>query len=152
MRDGAPVCTPVSPRLLRLRHAPTYLSSTTWFIEELARTRKTHSRIIGKRRVIDIRDLDARIDRQSGSANWNQANALSPLLAQDAMEILTPDEVAKRLKLSVRWVYQNRRPRAKNPIPCLPMGRCIRFDWNRVLKWLNELAADDFQPTRIRRR
>jgi len=152
MRDSASVSTPVAPRLLRLRDAATYLSSTTSFIEELVRTRKIRSRTIGKRRVIDIRDLDAWIDEQSGSANSNQLKAPAPSMVQDAMEILTPEEVAKRLKVSVRWVYEKRRPRAKNPIPCLPMGRYIRFDWNRVLKWLNELATDDLQADRMRRR
>jgi hypothetical protein len=152
MRDGASVSTTVAPRLLRLRDAATYLSSTTWFVEELVRTRKIRSRIIGKRRVIDIRDLDAWIDQQSGSANSNHTNTPTPSLSQDTPEILTPEEVAKRLKVSVRWVYEKRRLRAKNPIPCLPMGRYIRFDWNRVLNWLNELATDDLQPNRMPRR
>jgi predicted DNA-binding transcriptional regulator AlpA len=152
MRDSASLTTPVAPRLLRLRDAAIYLSSTTWFIEKLVRTRKIRSRIIGKRRVIDIRDLDAWIDEQSGSPSSNQAKAPAPSFAQDAMEILTPEEVAKRLKVSVRWVYEKRRPRAKNPIPCLPMGRYIRFDWNRVLEWLSQLAVDDLRANRMRRR
>jgi hypothetical protein len=101
--------------------------------EELARTRKIRSRIIGKRGVIDIRDFDAWIDEQLGSPGSNQAKAPAPSLDQ----------------VSVRWVYEKRRPRAKNPIPCLPMGRYIRFDGNRVLKWLNELATDDLQPNRL---
>jgi len=41
------------------------------------------------------------------------------------MEILTPEEVAKRLKVKVSWVYEKRRPRTKNPIPCLPLGRYV---------------------------
>lgn len=90
MRDGASVSTPVAPRLLRPRDAATYLSSTTWFVEELVRTQKIRSRIIGKRRVIDIRDLDAWIDQQSGSANSNQANAAATSLSQDSLEILPP--------------------------------------------------------------
>jgi predicted DNA-binding transcriptional regulator AlpA len=152
MRDSAAATAPVAPRLLRLRDAAAYLSSTTWFIEELVRTRKIRSRIIGKRRVIDIRDLDAWIDEQSGSPSSNQAKAPASSLARHAMEILTPEEVAKRLKVSVRWVYEKRRPRTKNPIPCLPIGRYVRFDWNRVLEWLNQLAVDDLKAIRMRRR
>jgi predicted DNA-binding transcriptional regulator AlpA len=115
------------------------------------RTRKIRSGTIGKRHVIDIRDLDAWIDEQSGSPSLNQAKAPLPLLIQDAMEILTPEEVAKRLKVSVRWVYEKRRPRAKNPIPCPPIGRYIRFDWNRVLEWLNQLAVDDLKAIRMQK-
>jgi excisionase family DNA binding protein len=140
MKDNNSVPSAITPRLLRLREAAFYLSSTTWFIEELVRTGKIRSKIIGKRRVIDIRDLDAWIEKQSGTASGNAANSSAGLPDPNAMEILTPEEVAKRLKVSVRWVYEKRRPRAKNPIPCLPLGRYIRFDWSEVLKWLNALA------------
>jgi hypothetical protein len=51
-------------------------------------------------------------------------------------EILTPEELAERLKVPVRWVYEKQRSRCKNPIPSIPMGRYIRFDWNRVVRWL----------------
>jgi predicted DNA-binding transcriptional regulator AlpA len=64
------------------------------------------------------------------------------------MEILTPDEVAKRLKVKVSWVYEKRRPRTKNPIPCLPLGRYIRFDWNAVLQWLDSIALEESQPNK----
>jgi predicted DNA-binding transcriptional regulator AlpA len=150
MKDSNSVPSAIAPRLLRLTDAAFYLSSTTWFVEELVRTGKIRSRIIGKRRVIDIRDLDAWIEKQSGSASGNAANSLAGLPDPNAMEILTPEEVAKRLKVSVRWVYEKRRPRAKNPIPCLPLGRYIRFDWNEVLKWLNALA-DGASPRTQRR-
>lgn len=77
-------------------------------------------------------------------------SAFSP--GHNAMEILMPEEVAKRLKVQVSSVYEKRRPRARNPIPCLPMGRYIRFDRNQVLKWLYGLAAADSQPNQMPRR
>ena len=41
-------------------------------------------------------------------------------------EILTPEELAERLKVSVTWVMEKRRPQCPNPIPALPLGRLIR--------------------------
>ena len=58
-------------------------------------------------------------------------------------QILTPGELADRLKVSVNWIYEKRRPRCAKPIPAIPMGRTMRFDWDAVTKWLEELAADD---------
>lgn len=54
----------IIPRLLRIQDAARYLSSTTWFVETLIREKQIPSLIIGKRRVIDINDLDAWIEKQ----------------------------------------------------------------------------------------
>ncbi|MGI0133402.1 MAG: helix-turn-helix transcriptional regulator [Candidatus Micrarchaeaceae archaeon] len=51
-------------------------------------------------------------------------------------EILTPEEVAERLKVPASWVYEKTRSRCKNPIPSKPLGRYVRFDWNEVVCWL----------------
>jgi excisionase family DNA binding protein len=50
--------------------------------------------------------------------------------------ILTPEEVAERLKVPPSWVYEKTRGRCRNPIPCLRLGRYIRFDWQEVINWL----------------
>jgi len=55
-------------------------------------------------------------------------------------EILTPDELAARLKVPVSWIYEKQRTRCKNPIPSKPMGRYVRFDWDEVTKWLEGLS------------
>jgi excisionase family DNA binding protein len=60
---------------------------------------------------------------------------MSPLLSPE--DILTPEEVAERLKVPPSWVYEKTRGRCRNPIPCLRLGRYIRFDWNAVLNWLS---------------
>ena len=57
-------------------------------------------------------------------------------------EILTPEELAQRLKVSVEWITEKRRPRCPNPIPAIPIGKQIRFDWESVVKWLEQCAAD----------
>jgi excisionase family DNA binding protein len=52
------------PRLLRIQDAARYLSATTWFVETLIREKKILSLIVGKRRVIDVLDLDAWIENE----------------------------------------------------------------------------------------
>ena len=54
----------IVPRLLRIQDAARYLSATTWLVETLIRERRIPSMIVGKRRVIDVNDLDEWIDRQ----------------------------------------------------------------------------------------
>ncbi len=49
----------VIPRLLRIQDAARYISATNWFMEELIRTKQIRSLVLGKRRVIDVHDLDA---------------------------------------------------------------------------------------------
>lgn len=55
-------------------------------------------------------------------------------------DILTPEELAQRLKVPVSWVYDKQRTRCKNPLPSIPMGRYVRFDWDQVVKWLEDQA------------
>lgn len=54
----------IIPRLLRIQDAARYLSATTWFVETLIREKKIPSLILGKRRVLDVYDLDAWIEKQ----------------------------------------------------------------------------------------
>lgn len=43
-------------------------------------------------------------------------------------DIITPEELADRLKVPENWVFEKTRARCENPIPCLRIGRFIRFD------------------------
>src|ERR1700733_5997592 len=47
-----------------------------------------------------------------------------------------PEELAARLNVPPSWVYEKTRTRCRNPIPCLRLGRYVRFDWNAVIIWL----------------
>jgi hypothetical protein len=67
-------------------------------------------------------------------------------------EILTPEELAQRLKVSVAWITEKRRPRCPNPIPAIPIGKQIRFDWDSVVKWLEVCAAADAESLQQRRK
>jgi excisionase family DNA binding protein len=61
-----PISKPFSvvPRLLRIPEAAHYIGATNWFVEELVREKKIVFLVVGKYRVIDIRDLDAWIEAQ----------------------------------------------------------------------------------------
>ena len=148
MRDRISISSNTTPRLLSVNDAASYISSTPWFVEELIRTGKIRITTIANSRLIDIHDLDAWVDGQTGAANPRKATASTATSPQEALEILTPEEVAKRLKVKVSWVYGKRRPGTKNPIPCLPLGRYIRFDWNAVLRWLDSIAVEELPPTK----
>ena len=58
----------IIPRLLRIQDAARYLSATTWFIETLIREKRIPSMILGKRRVLDVYDLDAWIEKQKAQS------------------------------------------------------------------------------------
>jgi hypothetical protein len=67
-------------------------------------------------------------------------------------DILTPEELAERLKVDVSWIYEKRRPRCKNPIPAIPMGKIIRFDWDKIVEWLRAQAEADEKSIALRRK
>ena len=52
----------IIPRLLRIQDVARYLSATTWFVEELIRNKKIRFHVLGKRRVIDVNDLNEWIE------------------------------------------------------------------------------------------
>lgn len=57
-------------------------------------------------------------------------------------DILTPEELANRLKVSPSWVFEQTRKRwkvrnkNKKPLPCIRMGKYLRFSWAEVSQWL----------------
>jgi len=59
----------------------------------------------------------------------------------DPRDVLTPVELARRLKVGVGWVYEKSRARGKHnkktgPLPALRMGRYLRFYWPDVVAWM----------------
>jgi predicted DNA-binding transcriptional regulator AlpA len=54
----------------------------------------------------------------------------------DPSQILTLAELAARLKVSERWVYEKSCRRCQNPLPCIRIGRYLRFDCLDVSAWL----------------
>jgi hypothetical protein len=60
--------------------------------------------------------------------------------ALEPEDLLTPDELAQRLKVSKSWVFEQSRKRArvrnKNPLPCIRLGKYLRFSWVQVCEWM----------------
>jgi hypothetical protein len=66
-----------------------------------------------------------------------------PLAAPlEASDILTPEQLAARLQVSKSWVFEQTRERAKvrnkNPLPCIRLGKYIRFSWVAVCAWMSQ--------------
>jgi len=63
------------------------------------------------------------------------------------MEILTADEVAAWSKISKGQVYELAKQRTKsgevraNPIPCVRLGKSVRFSRARLEEWIERLIA-----------
>ena len=77
------------------------------------------------------------------------ARKLAPVQAvQPRLEpgdILTPEELAKRLKVSKSWVYEKSRASGsygRTTLPGLRCGHYLRFDWNAVRAWLRSENRD----------
>lgn len=54
----------------------------------------------------------------------------------DPKDILTPDELCARLKVSRGWVIEKSRRRCQNRFPSLRIGKYVRFYWPDVSAWL----------------
>jgi hypothetical protein len=72
--------------------------------------------------------------RKLGTVPVSQAPRLEP------SDILTPAQLAERLQVSTSWVFEQTRKRAKarnkTPLPCIRLGKYIRFSWPQVCEWM----------------
>ena len=61
-------------------------------------------------------------------------------------EILTPEQLAARLQVSKSWVFEQTRNRAKvrneRPLPCIRLGKYLRFSWEQVSRWMLDDSLD----------
>jgi hypothetical protein len=55
-------------------------------------------------------------------------------------DLLTPEQLAERLQVKKSWIFEQTRNRAKvrhaHPLPCIRLGKYIRFSWPHVCEWL----------------
>jgi hypothetical protein len=55
-------------------------------------------------------------------------------------DLLTPEELAARLKVPKSWVFEQTRERAKvrnkTPLPRIRLGKYLRFSWVQVCEWM----------------
>lgn len=54
--------------------------------------------------------------------------------AIEPADILTPEQLAKRLQVPVSWVYKH-----ANRLPVLRCGKYLRFAWPDVCAWMREV-------------
>ncbi len=54
--------------------------------------------------------------------------------------LLTVAEVARWLNVSPGWIADHARGRRRPKLPCVPLGKVLRFDEAEVAAWLKELA------------
>ncbi len=55
-------------------------------------------------------------------------------------ELLTPDELAKRLKVSKSWIYQ-RTMQGPGALPHIKVGKYLRFDADEVMEFIRKQSA-----------
>ena len=64
----------------------------------------------------------------------------------DPNQILTLADISARLKVSQRWVYEKIRNRCQDPLPCIRIGRYLRFHWLDVSSWLRKQSTGEVRP------
>jgi len=79
------------------------------------------------------------------------ATATEPTLFTPT-DILTPAELAARLKVRPGWVYEQLRATRKNPLPAFHVGRFLRFSWAAVCAWIQGETPTDKKSNRSARR
>lgn len=71
----------------------------------------------------------------------NSQNKLSPksdsARSLTFFEVIDAGELARRWSIPKSWVLEQTRSRATEPIPCVRLGRYVRFEWDSpgLLKW-----------------
>ena len=63
--------------------------------------------------------------------------------------LLTPQDAARFLKVSVSWVYEHVRPDAEDRLPVVKLGKYLRFDARDLRAYVDaKRAASLRQPRR----
>ena len=55
----------------------------------------------------------------------------------EIIDLLTADQLARKLNITVSWIYSHTRKKEDNSIPYLKIGKYIRFSENDVRLWLH---------------
>jgi hypothetical protein len=52
-------------------------------------------------------------------------------------DVIDADELASRWRIPKTWILEQTRTRATDPIPCVRLGRYVRFEWEspELLRW-----------------
>lgn len=60
-------------------------------------------------------------------------------------ELITVDDLAKRLKVPRSWVYGKTREKGTDVIPKVRIGKYIRFYFKDVTDWLKRLQKEKYE-------
>ena len=55
----------------------------------------------------------------------------------EIIDLLTADQLARKLNITVSWIYSHARKKGDNSIPHLKLGKYIRFSESDVRLWLH---------------
>ena len=50
-------------------------------------------------------------------------------------------DVARMLRVPISWVYDHTRPGSRDPLPCLKLGKYVRFQAAAVQSYLEEMSS-----------
>jgi excisionase family DNA binding protein len=64
--------------------------------------------------------------------------------------LLTPQDAARFLNVSVSWVYEHVRPEAQDHLPFVKLGKYLRFDARDLRAYVDAKRADSQQSGRRR--
>ena len=56
-------------------------------------------------------------------------------------DLMTVAETADLLKVPVSWVYERSRKRGQERIPCIKLGKYLRFERGAVRTWVESLRS-----------
>ena len=51
-------------------------------------------------------------------------------------KLLTAQELASQLKIPVSWIYSRTRIKTKDSIPCVRIGKYVRFNEEEIMEWI----------------
>jgi len=56
---------------------------------------------------------------------------------KQSYEVLDAAELAQRWRVPASWVREQTRQRASDPLPCVRLGRYVRFEWGspKLAQW-----------------
>ncbi len=65
-------------------------------------------------------------------------------------ELLTVQDTARLLKVSVTWVYEHVRPSAEDRLPVVKLGKYLRFDRRDLQAYIDAKRAESRRQPRRR--
>ena len=61
---------------------------------------------------------------------------------RDDSHLLTVQDVAELLQVRVSWVYKHASPQSPNPLPCMKLGKYLRFRSTDIMAFLRSNSAN----------